>query len=398
MTDDAPRLPRRASPPATQARPVASPIWPSVVWAVEDADALDAQYEGRARGFAYSREGHPNGEMLARQIDVLEGAPEGSGGGLVFGSGMGAVSAVLFGLLKAGDHVVASAQLYGRSLRLLTQDLPRFGVAVTLVDPTDGAAWRDALRPETRLIMAEVVSNPTLRVADMGAARAAAEQSGARLVVDNTFTTPRAWRPFEHGADIVLHSVTKILAGHSDVTLGWAAARDPEDREALAAAQASLGATASPYECWLAERGLATFALRYDRAEANAAALADLLAGLRGVEAVLYPGRPDHPDHARAADLLGDRFGTMVSFRLPGGRAAVNRFLHAAPELPFAPSLGDVQTLLSHPPSSSHRGLTAEGREALGITEGFLRVSVGIEDFETLAESFTRAVAAASRP
>lgn len=395
---DAPRptLPRRAAPPATQARPVASPIWPSVVWSVADGDALDAQYEGRAPGFAYAREGHPNAAMLAAQIDALENAPEAGGGGLVFGSGMGAVSAVLLGLLSAGDHLVASSQLYGRTLRLLTRDLPRFGIETTFIDPTESGAWQAALRPSTKMILAEVVSNPTLRVADMAAARAAAEAAGAWLAVDNTFTTPRAWRPFEHGADILIHSVTKMLAGHSDVTLGWAAARRAEDREALAAARASYGATASPYECWLAERGLATFSLRYDRAEANAAALADRLAGLAGVEAVLYPGRADHPDHAQAADLLAGRFGTMVSFRLAGGRAAVNRFLHAVPELPFAPSLGDVQTLLSHPPSSSHRGLTEEARQALGICQGFLRVSVGVEEIGELIGMFERGVAAAA--
>jgi len=366
------------------------------VWRVEDADALDAQYEGRAPGYAYAREGHPNADRLAGQIDALEGSPEAfPGGGLMYGSGMAAVAAVLLGLLRPGDRVLAAAQLYGRTLRLMTQDLPRLGIHVDWIDPTDGDAYAQAIRPETRMIWVETVSNPTLRVADMEAARDAARASGARLVVDNTFTTPRGFPAFEFGADVVIHSVTKMLAGHSDATLGWAAARDPADREALLAAQASFGATASPFDCWLAERGLATFALRYDAAEANAAALADHLATLPGVEAVIHPGRTDHPDHARAASLLKGRWGTMVSFRLAGGRAAVNRLLRAAPQLPFAPSLGDVQTLLSHPPTSSHRALTPEGRAALGITEGFLRVSVGIEPIETLKAEFEAAVAAA---
>ena len=394
---DTPLPPRRVPFPETASRPVAAGIEPSVVWRVADADALDAQYEGRAPGYAYAREGHPNATRLAAQIDALEGAPEAfPGGGLMFGSGMGAVSAVLFGLLAPGDHVVAAAQLYGRTLRLMTDDLPRWGVRVDFVDPTDGAAIAAAMRPETRMVWVETVSNPTLRVADMVAARAAARESGARLVVDNTFTTPRGFRAFGFGADVVVHSVTKMLAGHSDATLGWAAARDPGDRERLLAAQASFGATASPFDCWLAERGLATFALRYDAAEANATHLAAHLAGLPGVDSVIHPGRADHPDHARAVDLLGGRWGTMVSFRLRGGREAVNRLLRAAPELPFAPSLGDVQTLLSHPPSSSHRGLTAEGRAALGITEGFLRVSVGVEEVGTLTAAVSAAVAAAT--
>ncbi len=394
---DAPLPPRRPPFPETAARPVAAALNPSVVWRVEDADALDAQYEGRAPGYGYAREGHPNADRLAAQIDALEGAPEAfAGGGLMFGSGMGAVAAVLLGLLEPGDRVLAAAQLYGRTLRLMTQDLPRLGIHVDWIDPTDAAAYAPAIRPETRMIWVETVSNPTLRVADMEAAREAARASGARLVVDNTFTTPRGFPAFAFGADVVIHSVTKMLAGHSDATLGWAAARDPADREALVAAQGSFGATASPFDCWLAERGLATFALRYDAAEANAAALADHLATLLGVEAVLYPGRADHPDHARAGALLGERFGTMVSFRLAGGREAVNRLLRAAPQLPFAPSLGDVQTLLSHPPTSSHRALTAEGRAALGITEGFLRVSVGIEPIEILKAEFEAAVAAAA--
>ena len=176
---------------------------------------------------------------------------------------------------------------------------------------------------------------------------------------------------------------------------GRGAARDPGVREKLFAAQGSIGATASPFDCWLAERGILSFGLRYDRAEANAAALADHLATLPGVEAAIYPGRPDHPDHNRAGALLQGRFGTMVAFRLAGGRAAANAFIRAAEQLPFAPSLGDVQTLLSHPPSSSHRALSEEGRQALGITQGFIRVSVGIEEIETLKAEFSRAVAAA---
>lgn len=396
MSDRTPSDPaRRPTPPASVSRPVASPLWPSVVWRAEDADALDAQYEGRTRGYAYARESHPNAEMLAAAIDALEGAPEAGGGGLMFGSGMGAVSAVLLGLLRSGDRVIASNQLYGRTLRLMTQDLPRFGISVEFIDPTDAAAWARAAATPAAMIFAEVVSNPTLRVADMEAARAAAQASGALFVVDNTFTTPRGWRPFEHGADVVLHSVTKLLAGHSDATLGWVAARDPGVREKLFAAQGSIGATASPFDCWLAERGILSFGLRYDRAEANAAALADHLATLPGVEAAIYPGRPDHPDHNRAGALLQGRFGTMVAFRLAGGRAAANAFIRAAEQLPFAPSLGDVQTLLSHPPSSSHRALSEEGRQALGITQGFIRVSVGIEEIETLKAEFSRAVAAA---
>jgi cystathionine gamma-synthase len=368
---------------------VVTPLSPSVVFAAESPDALDAQYEGRAQGYAYAREGHPNADMLATKIDALEGAA----GGIITGSGMAAVTAVLLGCLKAGDHVLGGDQLYGRSLRMLTQDLPRFGVETSLADPTDSAAIEAALRPTTRAILVEVVSNPTLRVADMEGIARLAKERGIMLIVDNTFTTPRAYRPFDHGADVVIHSVTKLLAGHADVTLGYVAARDPEVMRAIYDASATFGLTASPFDCWLAERGLMSFNLRYDRAEENAVALADHLAGLPGVKRVLYPTRNDHPDHNRAVALLGGRGSHMVSFEIEGGRDAANALVRAAPEIAFAPTLGDIATTLSHPPSSSHRALTPQGRAALGISEGFFRVSVGCEEIESLKESFTRAVA-----
>ena len=393
---DAPRsLARRWAPPVSASRPVVTPLQPSVVYRIEDADALDALYEGRAEGFTYAREAHPNAEGVREKIDWLEGVTPAMGRGVVVGSGMAAISAAFLGLLEAGDHVVAGDQLYGKSLKLLTKDMGRFGVSVTLADPTDARAIETAIRPETRMIHVEVVSNPTLRVADMEGIAEIAHRRGLTLSVDNTFTTPRGYRPFDHGAHVVTHSLTKLLAGHSDVTLGWAAADTPERNAALRDGMMSWGLTPSPFDCWLAERGLATFELRYDRAEAGAAALADRLAALPGVTRVLYPGRPDHPDHNRAAALLDGRFGNMVSFTLEGGRDAANRFLRAAGDLPFAPTLGDVATMLSHPASSSHRAMTPEGRAAIGIEEGFIRVSVGLEDPDLLGREFEAAVAAA---
>jgi cystathionine gamma-synthase len=396
MTHDPRSLVRRTATPPSLSRPVATPLQPSVVYRSTDADELDAQYEGRAQGYTYAREGHPNATVLREKIDWLEGVTPAMGRGVVTGSGMAAVGAMFLALLKAGDHVVAGDQLYGRSLRLLRQDLPRLGIGATFADPTDARAVAAAIRPETRLILVEVVSNPTLRVADMEGIAGVARERGVMLAVDNTFTTPRAWRPFEHGADVVIHSVTKLLAGHSDVTLGWVAANTPERNKALYDVAVTWGMTPSPFDCWLAERGLYTFDLRYDRAAANAAALADRLAGLPGVAQVLYPGRPDHPDHNRAVGLLQGRYGNMLSFRLKGGRAEVNSFLRAAEHIAFAPTLGDVGTTLSHPASSSHRGLTAEARAAIGIDEGFIRVSVGIEDVAQLGAELEAAVAAAA--
>jgi cystathionine gamma-synthase len=383
---------RRTPWPTGSSRAVVTPLQPSVVYASESPDALDAQYDGSNPGYTYAREGHPNADILATKIDALEGAT----GGLVVGSGMAAVTATMFGLLRAGDHVVGGDQLYGRSLRMLREDLPRMGIATSLADPTDAGAIAAAIRPETKLILIEVVSNPTLRVADVAAISQIAKARGVRLVIDNTFTTPRAFRAFDHGADVVIHSVTKLLAGHSDATLGWVAARDPADRAAIRVCAVTLGLTASPFDCWLAERGLYSFELRYDRAEANAKALGAALADAPGVARVIYPGRGDHPDHNRAAGLLGDRTGNMLSFEIQGGRAAANAFVRAARNIAFAPTLGDIGTTLSHPATSSHRALTPEARAALGISEGFFRLSVGCEPADLLIAELTAAARAAA--
>jgi cystathionine gamma-synthase len=385
---------RRTDWPHSTSRPVVTPLQPSVVYSSPDPDALDAQYK-EGTGFTYAREGHPNAEVLAAKIDRLEGAPElFRPAGIITGSGMSAIGATFLGCLKSGDHVLGGDQLYGRTLRLMQQDLPRFGIETSLADPTDANAMRAAIRPNTRMILVEVISNPTIRVADMEGIAALAKETGALLVVDNTFTTPRLYQPFAFGADIVIHSVTKLLAGHSDATLGYVACRDQTLRDAINTANVTWGMTPSPFDCWLAERGLHSFDLRFERAQTNAARLADALATAPGVKRVIYPTRPDHPDHNRAMGLLDGQGGNMLSFELIGGRAAANTFTRSAPDIAFAPTLGDVGTTLSHPASSSHRGLTPEGRLALGISEGFFRVSVGIEDVDMLITEMVSAAAA----
>ena len=271
MTETPKTIVRRTPWPESVSRAVGTPIQPSVVYASDSPDALDAQYEGRTHGYTYAREGHPNADVLATKIDGLEGATD----GLILGSGMATVTAVMMGCLKAGDHVLGGDQLYGRSLRMMAEELPRFGVQTSLADPTDVAAVEAALRPETKMILVELVSNPTLRVADIEGIAALTRDRGILLAVDNTFTTPRAFRPLDHGADIVIHSVTKLLAGHSDVTLGYVALQDEALRKQVYDSSVTLGLTPSPFDCWLAERGLYSFELRYDRAEENAKALAD---------------------------------------------------------------------------------------------------------------------------
>ena len=379
--------------PQSLSTPIVTPLSTAVAFASTTPDELDAQYEGREQGFTYAREGHPNASVLAQRIDALEGVS----GGIVTSSGMSAVFAALAALLDAGDHLIGGDQLYGRSLRLMNEDLPRLGIETSLADPTDARAFAKAIQPNTKAVLLEVVSNPTLRVADMEGIAALCAEKGILLMVDNTFTTPRAYRPFDHGADVVIHSVTKLLAGHSDVTLGYVAAKDAALQKKLYDFAVTTGLTASPFDCWLAERGLATFDLRFERAQSNAVALADHLAGLPGVKRVLYPMRSDHPDHARANALLGGQGCNMVSFEVEGGRAAANALARAAEGIAFAPTLGDVGTTLSHAASSSHRALTPAAREALGMSEGFFRVSVGLEDSSALNAVFTNAVQAAAK-
>jgi len=375
--------------PVSASAPVVTPIMPSVVYASESPDRLDDQYEGRAKGYTYAREGHPNADVLAQRLDAMEGIA----GGIVTGSGMSAVTAALMGVLQAGDHIVGGDQLYGRSMRMMKEDLPRFGIATTLADPTDVKAIEAALRPETKMVLIEVVSNPTLRIADLDGIAQLCQDRGILLAVDNTFTTPRSVKPFEHGADIVIHSVTKLLAGHSDVTLGYVVAKDPELQQKITVFAVTTGLTASPFDCWLAERGLLSFDLRFDRAQETAVKLADYLAGQPQVKRVLYPTRADHPDNARTQSLLQGRGCNMVSFELNGGREAANAFTKGAAQLAFAPTLGDISTTLSHPASSSHRALTADERAALGMSEGFFRVSVGLEDADALIAEFGNGLA-----
>ncbi|MDG1531635.1 MAG: aminotransferase class I/II-fold pyridoxal phosphate-dependent enzyme [Paracoccaceae bacterium] len=385
-----PNMIRRTGVSHGISRPLVTPLQPSVVYAADNPDALDSMYEGREEGFTYSREGHPNASVLAAKLDQLEGGQ----GGIITSSGMSAITALFFGVLKAGDHIIGGNQLYGRSMRMMNEELPRLGIATSLADPTDVNAIRAAIRPETKMILVEVVSNPTLRLADMEGILALAAEMGILVAVDNTFTTPFGYQPFAQGADFVVHSVTKLLAGHSDVMAGYVVARDPEHQKRIEIVAVTMGLTASPFDSWLGERGLFTFELRYEKAQQNAAELAEFIASQPGVKRVLYPGRADHPDHNRAAALLNGQFGNMVSFEVTPTRNAANALANAVPQLAFAPTLGDVGTTLSHPASSSHRALTEQDRAELGMSEGFFRVSVGIENIDLLKEDFKTAIQA----
>jgi cystathionine beta-lyase/cystathionine gamma-synthase len=368
--------------------PLAPPLYQSSVYALPDLDALDRVSDGQERGFVYARDGHPNAARLAAKLAELEGAEWAA----VCGSGMAAVSAVFLATLGKGDRVVATHHLYGRTTQLLREELPRFGVETTFVEVGDLDGMRKALDRPARLVLVETLSNPLLRAADVEALAELAHARGCLLVVDNTFATPVLTRPLELGADVVVESLTKMIAGHSDVTLGFVGGRgDLGERVPRVVTVWGLGP--GPFDCWLTERGLATLPLRVRAASANAAALADWLASRPGVGRVVYPGRPDHPDHALASRLLRGGFGNMLCFELPGGRETVNRFMRRACGVPFCPSLGDTATTCSHPATTSHRFVPPAEKERMGIHDGLVRLSVGVEDLEQIKAELARGLA-----
>jgi cystathionine beta-lyase/cystathionine gamma-synthase len=306
-------------------------------------------------------------------------------------SGMGAIATVLLSLAGAGDHVVAQRDLYGGSYSLLAHTAPRFGIEVSFVDAGDPDAVRAALRPTTRAIYAETIANPTLTVADLPALAEAAGAAGLPLVVDNTVASPYLCRPIEHGASVVVHSATKYLGGHSDVVGGIAVFADSERHDAAWRAMIELGASPDPFAAWLVLRGVKTLPLRMRAHGANARRLAELLDAHPKVARVHWPGLPGQPTARLAAKLLDGDPG-MLSFDLRGGRDAGRRFIEATRVAKLAASLGSVETLVSHPASTTHRQLSPEALAAAGIGEGMVRVSVGLEDGADLADDFSQAL------
>ena len=354
--------------------PAAQPIYLASVYACEDIEQASELLSGEAAGYVYRRDGHPNADALARLCGRLHGAEHTA----ITASGMAALGTAALALLRAGDQVLLSSQLYGRTRQLFTDELARFGVESKVFDPTEPAELDAALTTQTKLVVVETIANPLLRVADVRRIAASTHGQGALLLVDNTLAGPVICRPLEWGADLVVESLTKFANGHSDVLLGMICGGG-QIWDRIVQALTTWGATASPLECWLAARGMGTLALRVERASANAAAVAEQLATSDHIEEVHYPGRAIHPDHELAARQFGTRFGWMVTFTLKGGGDAVRSFIAAARQIDFSPSLGELATTLSHPASTSHRGLSAAQREALGIGEGTLRLSVGIE-------------------
>lgn len=366
--------PRPQHLPQQATEPHSPPIYLSSVYECRDPEQADALLAGRESGYVYIRDRQPNADLLAEKCRQLHGTERAA----ITGSGMGALALVVLSQLETGDHVVVSHQLYGRTLTLLTSETARLGIAGTLVDICDLNAVRAAFTPRTKLVIAETISNPLLRVADLAALAELAHAHHAALVADNTLAGPTVCRPRELGADWVMESMTKSMNGHSDVLLGLLCGS--ADRwQRVPGTLSTWGLASAPFDCWLALRGLGTLGVRMERACANAWAAARHLSQARSVAVVYYPGQPDHPDHALARRQFGDRFGSIVTFTLDGGIAAARAFMRAARQIPFCPSLGELSTTLSHPESTSHRALTAQARADLGITSGTIRLSIGIE-------------------
>jgi cystathionine beta-lyase/cystathionine gamma-synthase len=372
--------------------PISTPIYASTTFAHPDIETTDHVLGGEEPGYSYTRWGNPTVVALEEALASLE-APGGGARAFVFASGMAALHAALTAAeLSSGAVVLAAEQLYGSTATLLMQIFGPAGVEVCFVDAYDlGAVEKRVAEYRPRAVVIETISNPLLRVADTSSIAEITRESGAALVVDNTFGTPYLQRPLEMGADIVVHSATKYLGGHGDLTAGVVAA-GPHYDGALDQIRKTVGYVLGPFEAWLAHRGLKTLPLRVARQCENARAISTRLASHREVAKVHHPALEDHPDREVARRVLDDT-GGLVSFELEtDGREAAFEFLNALDLCVRAPSLGDVYTLAIHPATSSHRELSPARRERLGVKENLIRLSVGIEHPEDVISDLEQAL------
>jgi cystathionine beta-lyase/cystathionine gamma-synthase len=342
---------------------------------------------GTSEGLRYTRYGNtPNAEVVQRTLAKLEGAES----ALILASGMGATACGLLALLRPGDHIVSSSWIYGGTYRLLNEELRTMGIDVSFADPLEQRSWRRAVRRETRVIFVETPVNPTCRILDLEPLAKLAQEKGVALVVDSTLASPVNFRPLEYGADVVIHSATKYLNGHHDI-LGGAVAGTGAYVEEVRKKMLLWGPAPDPFACWLLERGLKTIVIRVKQSNENAQRLAEHCETHPGIAKVHYPGLASHPDHSRASRTL-DGFGGMMAIELVGGGRAADRFLRRLQLFTHAASLGGVDSLVIEPRYSSHAAMTPEERARVGIPDGFIRISVGIEDVKDLIEDLDQAL------
>ena len=344
---------------------------------------------GKDKGFDYTRSSNPTRQVLEDNLAAIEGGDY----GVSFASGMSAVDSCLK-LLNSGDHVVCSDDVYGGVSRLFNKVLSRYGIGLTYVDSSEPETVRQAIRPETKLLWIETPTNPLLKVTDLAAMSAIAKEHGLYFGVDSTFATPAFLRPLEFGADIVMHSTTKYLSGHNQIIGGVVITNRKEIYDELKFIQKTIGAVSSPFDCWLTLLGVKTLHLRMERHAANAQKVAEYLESHPKVARVAYPGLPSHPQHEIAkAQMSG--FSGIISFELKGGIAAGKTVMNAVKLCSLAESLGAVETMITHPATMTHAEVPAEDRHARGLSDGLVRLSVGIEDVEDILADLDQALEAA---
>lgn len=368
-------------------RAVASPIYQTATYRFSDPESIAAAMESEEHPQFYGRYASPN----TRQVEATVAALEKAERGLAVASGMAAVSLVLLTFLRAGDHIVAQEKLYPTTSKLIRHQLPALGISHTTVDQADSAAFAAAMQPNTRLVYMETPSNPTLTLTDLEAVAQMAQQHGALTVADNTFATPFNQLPLTWGVDLVIHSATKYLGGHSDLVAGVVAGKDGHI-SALWQMHVMLGAVLHPQEAWLLQRGLQTFALRMACHNENALTVARFLREHPAVRAVHYPGLPEHPQHDLAQRQMTGGFGGMVTFDLVGGREAGYRLLKAVRLIHLAVSLGGTHTLITHPASTVSAVQSAGEQATSGIRPGLVRLSVGLEDVDDIIDDLAQAL------
>ncbi len=356
-------------------------------YAYEAPEEAEARFKGEIGGYQYSRFGNPTVSMFEERMAALEGAEVGR----ATATGMAAVSSVLLAGLKTGDHVVAARAMFGSCLHVVEQILPRFGITHTLVDGSDVGAWEKAMKPETRMLFLETPSNPTLSIVDLKGVSKIADKHGALVVVDNAFATPALQRPIEFGAHIVVHSTTKFIDGQGRALGGMILCDKKFLDDHLQTFLRNTGPSISPFNAWLHLKSLETLDLRMRAHCESAAKVSDFLAGHRKVTRVLYPFRPDHPQHNLArAQMEGG--GGVVAFEVEGGKKAAFKLGNALGLIDVSNNLGDAKSLITHPETTTHQKLTPEARAALGVTSGLLRLSVGLEDADDICSDLDQAL------
>ncbi|HEX2594825.1 MAG TPA: O-succinylhomoserine sulfhydrylase [Rhizomicrobium sp.] len=359
-------------------------------YAYETADEAEARFKGEVSGYQYTRFGNPTVSMFEERMAALEGAPVAR----ATASGMAAVSTTFLSALRTGDHVVGAKAMFGSCRFVIEEVLARFGITHTLVDGTDVGQWADAMKPNTKMLFLETPSNPTLAISDMKAVAKIAHDGGARLVVDNAFATPALQRPMEFGADIVIHSSTKYIDGQGRALGGVILCKEDFLKDHLQTYYRNTGPSISPFNAWVHLKSLETLDLRMRAHCDNAQTVADFLAKEKKVTRVLYPFRPDHPQHNLARTQM-EGGGGVVAFEVAGGKPAAFRLANALKLIDISNNLGDTKSLLTHPETTTHQKLTPEARAELGISSGMLRISVGLEDAADLCEDLEDALKAA---